>query len=154
MKGWTPEWGMSSSEKDMTVESKEWFEKCCGTTSVYNVNSKSRAVVSGRASFKRAIRMSLRDTQIVILETSRDTIRVGLGLHEFLKAPAFVRRARPPRYMSHQFPTGNICSCWFAAGFTGTRWSIFTKSIGLLGWATTRSGHRRRAGLVNIMAFC
>lgn len=35
--------------------------------------------------------MSLRDTQIVVLETNRDTIRIGLGLHEFLKAPAFVR---------------------------------------------------------------
>jgi hypothetical protein len=34
--------------------------------------------------------MSLRDTQIVVLETSRDSIRVGRGLHEFLKTPAFV----------------------------------------------------------------
>lgn len=35
--------------------------------------------------------MSLRDTQVVILETSRDTIRVRIGLHEFLRAPSFVR---------------------------------------------------------------
>ena len=35
--------------------------------------------------------MSLRDTQVVILETSRDTIRVRIGLHEFLSAPSFVR---------------------------------------------------------------
>ena len=35
--------------------------------------------------------MSLRDTQVVILETSRDTIRVRIGLHEFLSAPSSVR---------------------------------------------------------------
>jgi len=35
--------------------------------------------------------MSLRDTQVVILETSRDAIRVRIGLHEFLRAPSFVR---------------------------------------------------------------
>jgi hypothetical protein len=35
--------------------------------------------------------MSLRDTQVVILETSRDTIRGRIGLHEFLKAPSSVR---------------------------------------------------------------
>ena len=36
--------------------------------------------------------MSLRDTQVVILETSRDTIRIRIGLHEFLRAPSFVRK--------------------------------------------------------------
>jgi hypothetical protein len=34
---------------------------------------------------------SFRDTTVVVLETSRDTISAGYGLHELLQRPAVVR---------------------------------------------------------------
>jgi hypothetical protein len=35
--------------------------------------------------------MSFRDSNVVIIETSRTSIRAGYGLHELLKLPSVVR---------------------------------------------------------------
>jgi actin-related protein 9 len=40
--------------------------------------------------------MSLRDANVIIIETSRTVVRAGLGLFELLRTPTIVRILPPP----------------------------------------------------------
>lgn len=50
-----------------------------------------KTLTSGRIVLDSAhFKMSLRDANVVIIETSRTVVRAGLGLHDLLKIPTVV----------------------------------------------------------------
>lgn len=62
--------------------------------------------------------MSLRDANVIIIETSRTVVRAGLGLFDLLKIPSVVRhhsfyyRCSITEMNILIFPVGNTCTRW------------------------------------------